>query len=182
MHHSSSRLPSSGTTCSRSRVSTLSSVPSFVHASKKFHTVFQGPYSAGSSRHGAPVRTIQNMALRSSRRSRGRRPVRKLLVGNRSSTNSHCVSVKLWRGTRVVGMSALDHKSRPRPRNRPFPGNGTKPSTSCRKSEAGLCTALHDRWLRCSSVTYRAVRQAPSNNARRVPQRALRCESNRSAL
>ena len=62
MHHSSSGLSPSGTARVLSRASILSKVPSFVHSSKKFQTVFQGPYSVGMSRHGAPVRNTQNIA------------------------------------------------------------------------------------------------------------------------
>ena len=127
-HHSSSGKPSSGATCSRRRESTLSKVPSPTHSLKKFHTVFHGPYSVGISRHGAPVLRIQNIASRSWRRSRGRRPVLKLLVGKRSRTRSHCSSLRPCRGTRALLMATLDHENPVRPRNRPFQGNGTQPN------------------------------------------------------
>ena len=110
MHHSSSARPSWQIAKPRSRCNIASNVPSLVHASNKFHAVDHGPYSVGTSRHGAPVRNTHKMALRISRRSRGRRPVLKFPTGNKSAINSHCASVRLWRGMRVLFMPLSDHE------------------------------------------------------------------------
>jgi hypothetical protein len=110
MHHSSSEKPSCWTARLRSRCSIESNVPFFVHMSKTYQTVDQGPSSPAKSRHGAPVRKTQKIASSIVRRSPARRPVLTRVVGNRSATNSHCGSVSRWRGMRIFPMPLLDHE------------------------------------------------------------------------
>ena len=112
----------------RSRRSISSKVPSLFHLSKKSQAVDQGQYSPGTSRQGAPVRSTQKIASRICRRSRGRRPLLRTQVGNRSATNSHWASVNWWRGMRVLAMPLVDHDFRLRPKNRRFQPNRTEPS------------------------------------------------------
>lgn len=62
--------------------------------SKWCYAVCHGPGHSGSSRHGAPVCRIQNMALSSVRRSSGGRPVLAHETGTSGSLRSHCQSVR----------------------------------------------------------------------------------------
>lgn len=91
MHHKSQSMRPSRS----SRICKASSIRSKTfalrHREKVLYAVFQGGNRSGRSRQGAPVCSIQKIALRICRGSRGFRPVF-ALFGSSGSTNAHCSS------------------------------------------------------------------------------------------
>ncbi len=72
----------------------VSMTPSATHFWNQRWQVWYGGYRVGRSFHGAPVRIIQRIPLRTSRGSRGGRPRRVpvIVLGMKDSINSHCSS------------------------------------------------------------------------------------------
>ena len=93
-------------------------------------TEFHLPSSSGKSRHGAPVRAIQNTASSVRRWSRGGRPRRAPVSTTKGSKNPHSASDKSPRikADLQAGRSASNHTS-PR-RGNPLMALSTLPSVS----------------------------------------------------
>jgi hypothetical protein len=68
-------------------------VPRFCQRAKRVYTDCQGPKRSGKSRHGAPVRTIQSIALTIVRWLFEGGPMAPRSGGSRPEMRSHCSSL-----------------------------------------------------------------------------------------
>ena len=97
MKHSLKSKPPLSRKSSATVCKTLSREPSFTHLWKRRWQVWYGGYRSGRSCQGAPVLSIHNMPLRTSRLERQGRPrlsARLGSSGNKGSITDHCSSVK----------------------------------------------------------------------------------------
>jgi hypothetical protein len=131
--------------CSTTRIA--SNVPSAAQRSKRFHSVCHGPKSAGTSRHGEPVRnrhTIPSRTIRWSVKRPPRLPTVEGNIGSITAQDSPEIASARTMATTLHPPGRYIRETRPRRGQRPAPvPRGQRPNSTRFLSADGRRGRLH---------------------------------------